>query len=372
MNRAGDHRDEEELVPHDRAAADASADNTPASARSGTYPHDDRAWILGSLEAPVMNRPIALASIATVTALLVAGCSGTEIDGGSASDHGAVASSTTAAPSVAPPGNLSAVSLPVANGADVDGVVNVRGHNLAVHCTGSGSPTVVILHGWIDQPGITSHDFYGPLTAELKPDFRVCSYDRANVGDSETVAATQTPEMVVGDLDGLMEALGDDGPYVLIGQSAGGMVASAYAVAHPDKVAGIVMVDASFDDEITLEDVGMVIEGSGPCDAVNRKADGEQSLQKIDNCAIYKWAYERRGLRPEVPLVYLAAKQVPWSDRSEYGPNYTKAIVPLQQSYAASWSPGKFEWVDSGHNIHVEQPGAVGDAVRWVVDHGSH
>ena len=319
-----------------------------------------------------MNRLCSLVSIATVTALLISGCSGTDVDEASATNGGTAASpSTDATPSAATSGHLSEVSIPVADGADVDGLVNVRGHDLAVHCTGSGSPTVVILHGWIDQPGVTSHDYYGPLTGELKPDFRVCSYDRANVGDSETVEGTQTPEMVVGDLEGLMEAIGDDGPYVLIGQSAGGMVASAYAVAHPEKVAGIVMVDASFDDEITVEDVGMVTEGSGPCDLGNRKADGEESLQKIDNCAMYEWAYERRSLRPKVPLVYLAAKQAPWSDRSEYGPDYTKAIVPLQKSYAASWSPGRFEWVDSGHEIHVEQPAVVAEAVHWVVDEGS-
>ena len=266
------------------------------------------------------------------------------------------------------PDGLTAVDLPVAEGADVHGLVKVDGQALAVHCTGSGHPTVVILHGWIDEPGITSYDYYGPLRDELNPDFRVCSYDRANVGDSEAVPGTQTPEMVVGDLDGLMEAIGDRGSYVLIGQSAGGMVASAYAVAHPDKVAGIVMVDADFDELVTLED--MVPEGVGACDPTNRRLDGEESLQKIDVCAMYKWAYERRDRRPEVPLVYLAAKQAPWSDRAEFGPQYTKAIIPLQKSYAASWSPGKFVWVDSGHEIHTEKPGVVGDAVRWVVRKG--
>ena len=85
---------------------------------------------------------------------------------------------------------------------------------------------------------------------------------------------------------------------------------------------------------------------------------------------MYKWAYERRDLRPEVPLVYLAAKRAPWSDNADFGPKYTKAIIPLQKSYAASWSPGKFEWVDSGHEIHSEKPGVVGDAVRWVVREG--
>jgi pimeloyl-ACP methyl ester carboxylesterase len=313
-----------------------------------------------------MRSSVCLVGLATVGALLVAGCSGSVGDQTSATGGG-VSASTAATTSDSTPGGLSEVSIPVLDGADVDGLVNVHGHDLAVHCTGSGSPTVVILHGWINQPGVTSHQYYGPLTGQLKPEFRVCSYDRANVGDSQTVAGTQTPEMVVDDLNGLMKTLGDAGPYVLIGQSAGGMVASAYAVAHPDKVAGIVMVDASFDEEIKLEDVGMVPQGVGPCDPANREADGQQSLQKIDNCAMYKWAYERRAFRPKVPLVYLAAKQTPWSDQTDFGPDYTKAIIPLQKSYAASWSPGKFEWVDSGHDIHVEQPAVVADAVRWVV-----
>lgn len=55
----------------------------------------------------------------------------------------------------------------------------------------------------------------------------------------------------------------------------------------------------------------------------------------------------------------------------EFGPAWTEAIIPLQQAYAESWSPGKFEWVDSGHDIHVEKPEAVADAVRWVVEHRS-
>jgi len=310
-----------------------------------------------------------------LSAALLGACS----DGGAdtaakADDQEAPSSEATSPgpPSSEPaPDGLTDVALPVAEGADVDGLVEVNGHRLAVHCRGSGHPTAVILHGWIDEPGLTSHDFYGPLTDNLKGDFRVCDYDRANVGDSETVPGTQTPDMVVRDLDGVMEAVGGPGPYVLIGQSAGGMVASAYAVAHPDKVAGIVMVDASFDEEILLEDVGMVPDGTGPCDPVNRRLDGHESLQKIDNCAMYRWSYERRDLRPEVPLVYLAAKQAPWSAATEFGTAYTKAIIPLQKSYAASWSPGKFVWVDSGHDIHYEKPAAVGDAVRWVVKEGA-
>ena len=319
-----------------------------------------------------MNRRTTIASIVglVLATPFLAGCSDAGTSDADRSPRTTSSSPTTQDPEPAA-GGLTDVPLPVPAGAKVDGLVEVDGHRLAVHCAGSGTPTVVVLHGWIDEPGQTSFDYYGGLTADVEGDFRICSYDRANVGDSETVPGTQTPEMVVGDLDGLMEALGDPGPYVLVGQSAGGMVASAYAVAHPDKVAGIVMVDADFDDEVTIEDRGMVPDGIGPCDPVNRQLDGEESLQKIDNCAMYQWAYRQRDRRPEVPLVYLAAKQAPWSAATEFGPAYTKAIIPLQKAYAASWHPGRFVWVDSGHDIHAEKPAVVGDAVRWVVKEGS-
>jgi pimeloyl-ACP methyl ester carboxylesterase len=314
-----------------------------------------------------------------LTALLLGACSAPQGNGAATPAEPAAKSTAMESPAAGDESSGSApaaeglpdVALPVAQGSDVDGMVDMGGHRLAVHCTGSGDPTAVILHGWIEEPGVISHGFYDALIDELSQDVRTCSYDRANVGDSDTVPGTQTPEMVVEDLDQLMQALGEPGPYVLIGQSAGGMVSSAYAVAHPDKVAGIVMVDASFDEEVTIEDVGMVPEGVSPCGPANRKADGERSLQKIDNCAMYTWAYERRDQRPEVPLVYLAAQREPWSGYTDFGHDFTEAIVPLQQSYAESWSPGKFEWVDAGHNIHLEKSEAVADAVRWVVDNRS-
>lgn len=315
-----------------------------------------------------MNQHLSLVAVATAALLLAGGCSGSTQAEKPASD--VTRTPAEASSSAAGTGAVGQVDLPVADGSEVDGLVTVDGHDLAVRCTGLGDPTVVILHGWIDEPGIRSHDLYGPLTAELERDFRVCDYDRANVGDSEVVPGTQTPQMVAADLDGLMDALGDPGPYVLLGQSAGGMVASVYAVAHPDKVAAMVMVDASFDEEVTLEGAGMLPKGVGPCDPANRRFDGEVSLQRIDNCAMYEWAYERRDRRPTVPLVYLAARQAPWSGYTDFGPEYTEKIVPLQKAYAASWSPGRFIWVDSGHEIHREKPDVVADAVRWVVRKG--
>ena len=40
----------------------------------------------------------------------------------------------------------------------------------------------------------------------------------------------------------------------------------------------------------------------------NREADAWDSLEKIDNCRLSKWAYDRRDQEPDVPLIYLAAQ----------------------------------------------------------------
>ena len=54
----------------------------------------------------------------------------------------------------------------------------------------------------------------------------------------------------------------------------------------------------------------------------------------------------------------------------EFGPKYVKGVIPLPEVLRGQLVPGKFEWVNSGHEIHQEKPGVVGDPVRWVVRNG--
>jgi hypothetical protein len=41
---------------------------------------------------------------------------------------------------------------------------------------------------------------------------------------------------------------------------------------------------------------------------VRARAYAWDSLEKIDNCRLSKWAYDRRDQEPDVPLIYLAAR----------------------------------------------------------------
>jgi pimeloyl-ACP methyl ester carboxylesterase len=54
---------------------------------------------------------------------------------------------------------------------------------------------------------------------------------------------------MVADLRNLLQAAGVEPPYVLVGHSMGGMVVRLYAHLHPEEVRGLVLVDASHQDQ---------------------------------------------------------------------------------------------------------------------------
>jgi pimeloyl-ACP methyl ester carboxylesterase len=63
-----------------------------------------------------------------------------------------------------------------------------------------------------------------------------------------SVCTTGSFDDLVGVLDGVLDALELEPPYVVAGPSFGGNIAIAYAVAHPDRVAALVSIEAYHDD----------------------------------------------------------------------------------------------------------------------------
>ena len=78
------------------------------------------------------------------------------------------------------------------------------------------------------------------FTSRLASERRTCAYDRAGYGRSDP-APDERPrqlEDVHADLQALLEAAGIEGPYVLVGSSFGGFIATTYASRFPDDVQG--------------------------------------------------------------------------------------------------------------------------------------
>ena len=119
-------------------------------------------------------------------------------------------------------------------------LVEIDGRKLHIHCIGSGSPTVLLEAGG----GAFSIDWalVQPRVAEST---RVCSYDRAGLGWSDRGPAYEVVEQVVSDLHAGLQAARENGPYVLVGASIGGIYIRAYQRTYPGEVAGLVFTNSS-------------------------------------------------------------------------------------------------------------------------------
>jgi pimeloyl-ACP methyl ester carboxylesterase len=251
---------------------------------------------------------------------------------------------------------LPRIDLPVKEGETVEGLVDVDGHDIYARCSGTGSPTVVYFTGW--APDLNKRGVSAIQAVESVDDdkHRICSYERRNTGRSEPVEGTQSPEDIVADADGVLDALDEDGPFVLLGASFGGLVAGAYAVAHPDRTAGILLLDSSTPDDYAIEERHGF---EGMCLEANRAADAWESLEKIDNCLLSKWAYDRRDQEPDVPLIYLAAENP--SDRGDV------ADDPIRKAFVGRWSPGVWESVSAPHWMDEAAPDLVVENLERVI-----
>src|SRR6266566_2792827 len=126
-------------------------------------------------------------------------------------------------------------------------LVDVGGHRLYVHCTGSGSPTVVLVSGLAE----TSVYWDGWIAPAVAQNTTVCSYDRAGQGWSDPPASPQDGVAVASDLRTLLDRAQIAGPYVLVGHSTGGAYIRVFAARYPDQVAGMVFLDSQPNEALT-------------------------------------------------------------------------------------------------------------------------
>jgi pimeloyl-ACP methyl ester carboxylesterase len=78
----------------------------------------------------------------------------------------------------------------------------------------------------------------------------VCIYDRAGLGWSDLSPKPRTAKIIVEELYTLLSKAEIPGPYILVGHSIGGVYMRLFAHTYPDKVAGMVLVDSSHEEQM--------------------------------------------------------------------------------------------------------------------------
>jgi pimeloyl-ACP methyl ester carboxylesterase len=122
----------------------------------------------------------------------------------------------------------------------------VDGHRMFLHCTGTGSPTVLLSSGFGERS-----PSWAWIVGSVAKTTRVCVYDRAGEGWSEPADAPQDGVALATDLHATLAAAGVTGPYVLAGHSVGGTYNMIFAARYPTEVAGMVLLDSATPEQFT-------------------------------------------------------------------------------------------------------------------------
>jgi pimeloyl-ACP methyl ester carboxylesterase len=273
-------------------------------------------------------------------------------------------------------------------------LVDVGGYKMHIHCTGEGSPTVILESGLGD-----TYVSWRKVQPQIAKFVRVCSYDRAGLGYSDSSPQPRTSKVIADQLHALLQAAGIAPPYVLVGHSMGGFNVRLYASLFPGEVVGMVLVDASHPDQDNrLPPELKNMEGTwlreaeflefttpfgiprlmGLCsdDPVERAAEcnwrtareGVSEMKAFSESAAQTAATGSLG---DIPLAVLSHD--PEKPSSELPPDLARptndAWEKMQEELAHLSTRGTQAIAkNSSHYIQIDRPDLVVDAVRDVVE----
>lgn len=112
------------------------------------------------------------------------------------------------------------------------------------HRPSQPGPPIVFIHG-LRLDNLSSF-YYTLANPVAQAGAEVILYDLRGHGLSERPPTGYRMSDSVADLAALLDALAIDGPVHLVGNSYGGTVALGFAVAHPNRVASMVLIEAHF------------------------------------------------------------------------------------------------------------------------------
>jgi len=124
-------------------------------------------------------------------------------------------------------------------------LVDIGGYKLHIDCTGQGSPAVILDSGLGD-----TYVSWQRVLPQIAQSARVCSYDRAGLGYSDSSPHPRTSKNIAEELHTLLHNAGVPPPYILVGHSMGGFDVRLYASLHRNEVAGMVLVDSSHPEQL--------------------------------------------------------------------------------------------------------------------------
>ena len=289
---------------------------------------------------------------------------------------------------IAPIASMGAPPQPPGRLVDVGGG---DGINMHIYCTGEGSPAVVLDAGL--NGGTMS---WAKVQEQVSNHTRVCSYDRAGMSWSEPGPKPRTYMRIADELHALLQAAGEEGPYVLVGHSVGAHTVRFFVQKYPTDVAGIVLVDPAHEKILSTELIpviqqlqrtyvgyahggfwryvlnpGFIMGVEGP----NVPAEIINNLEAVYSPkSLHTAADELAAMYETVRALNATNVMGAWNDKLAVVLSADNEIAHLtgalehHKELASLSTRGEQVLVPSGHNIHYEHPEVVAEAILNIVN----
>jgi pimeloyl-ACP methyl ester carboxylesterase len=234
----------------------------------------------------------------------------------------------------------------------------------ATHSAFGRGPTIALVHGLG-----SSREHWLPVARLLARRNRVELIDLPGHGDA-VMPAPFSLERVTAALDGSLADLGDGaGPVVLVGHSLGGLVAASEALAHPERVRALVLVETALRPQVSAADRPALLSAldhdydaivhAAYLDFGRDSAQGERlyrEVKALDPAMVKPWirlawtadmSADAAGLRVPV-LVVLAPRS--------WGEGETWPEVAKELGYAGVPHVHAVRLEPSGHFVMLDRP----------------
>lgn len=258
---------------------------------------------------------------------------------------------------------------PLAVAAQTPQLVDIGGYRLDVLQAGHANPPVILIAGLGDP--LDDWHLVWPAVAESAT---VVAYSRAGIGRSDPGPGDYSARAEVAELHALMVALQLAPPYVLVAKSYGGILARLYVSSYPAEVAGLVLVDATHEQQVarwgTLDSTYPAAFRRFFDSVLAVRPKGAETGEIRETMRIQaRGAVEGMKPLPDIPLAVIT------SMKSSPHPRYVNQTVQGHEL----WREMHEEWFlrsrnavhlvtnRSGHDIEEEDPSLVLQGIQFVL-----
>ena len=254
------------------------------------------------------------------------------------------------------------------NSAPQEKMITIADHSLHSMSMGEGEFTVIFEAGFGND---LSH--WRSVAPFISKKAKVVVYSRAGYGKSSPVSNARTLTQTTDELTAFINAAALKPPFIFVGHSYGGHIIRTYAAQHPNTVAGLVFVDpaneAFFVGLKAIDEAKTAAFLEGYVKMVPQRLQAENKvLMAIDE----KGQLPDFGPLPDVPAAVITSMVQRYPQYIIHSNEGKKLWRQLHSELFNQFSTAShFTTMDSGHNIALQQPTLVIDAIDKVIKQAS-